>query len=107
MRLSGPTPIHAVSSLFRAGRFTVTLLLLALSSAPSAPILKATGPGNPSQIPERFSASKFAVHLVVRYEADEAFLEDLSKRSFHFFWENADPTAGLVRARARSDGSPH
>ena len=38
---------------------------------------------------------------------DSAFLEDLSKRSFRYFWENADPNTGLVLDRARTDGSPH
>lgn len=38
---------------------------------------------------------------------EETFLEDLSRRSFRFFWENADPATGLVRDRARTDGSPH
>jgi len=83
MHLSRPTSIHAGSSLFRACRFTVALLLLALSVAASAPILKATGPGSPSQITETFSASKFAVpFVVVRHKSDEYFLEDLSQRSF-------------------------
>ncbi len=36
---------------------------------------------------------------------DEAFLEDLSRRSFMFFWEQADPTTGIVRDRSRTDGS--
>lgn len=38
---------------------------------------------------------------------DQAFLEDLSRRSFRYFWEQADPNTGLVRDRARTDGSPH
>jgi hypothetical protein len=38
--------------------------------------------------------------------ADEALLEDLSKRSFQFFWDHADPGTGIVRDRARTDGSP-
>src|SRR5262245_17964661 len=38
--------------------------------------------------------------------ADEALLEDLSKRSFMFFWEQADPATGIVRDRSRTDGSP-
>ncbi len=38
---------------------------------------------------------------------NDRFLEDLSKRSFQFFWEQADPSTGIVRDRARSDGSPH
>ena len=37
---------------------------------------------------------------------DDALLEDLSKRSFMFFWEQADADTGIVRDRARTDGSP-
>ena len=37
---------------------------------------------------------------------DDALLEDLSKRSFLFFWEQADPGTGIVRDRSRTDGSP-
>jgi hypothetical protein len=36
--------------------------------------------------------------------ADDALLEDLSKRSFRFFWEQADPVTGIVRDRSRTDG---
>src|SRR5213593_3474385 len=50
--------------------------------------------GNPAPV-ERLSAQ------------DEAFLEDLSRRSFRYFWEQANPHTGLVRDRARTDGSPH
>jgi hypothetical protein len=42
----------------------------------------------------------------IRSAEDDAFLEDLSKRSFMFFWEQADPDTGIVRDRARTDGSP-
>src|ERR1700754_2231302 len=38
--------------------------------------------------------------------ADDALLEDLSKRSFMFFWEHADPQTGIVRDRARTTGAP-
>lgn len=38
---------------------------------------------------------------------DDLFLEDLQRRSFNFFWEQADPETGLVRDRARTDGKPH
>ncbi|HET9530027.1 MAG TPA: glucoamylase family protein, partial [Blastocatellia bacterium] len=38
---------------------------------------------------------------------DEALLEDLSRRLFRYFWEQADPQTGLVADRARTDGSPH
>ena len=37
---------------------------------------------------------------------DDALLEDLSKRSFLFFWEQADPATGIVRDRSRTNGSP-
>lgn len=38
---------------------------------------------------------------------DEALLEDMSRRAFRFFWEQADASTGLVRDRAHTDGSPH
>jgi hypothetical protein len=38
---------------------------------------------------------------------DDAFLEDLSRRSFRFFWEQADPETGLVADRARANGAPY
>src|SRR3954464_13392807 len=38
--------------------------------------------------------------------SDDALLEDLSKRSFLFFWEQADPSTGIVRDRSRTDGRP-
>jgi hypothetical protein len=37
---------------------------------------------------------------------DEAFLEDMSRRMFRFFREQADPQTGLIRDRARTDNSP-
>lgn len=36
---------------------------------------------------------------------DQQFLEDLERRSFQYFWEEADPHTGLVPDRARMDGS--
>ncbi len=38
--------------------------------------------------------------------ADDTLLDDLSRRTFMFFWEQADPQTGIVRDRARTDGSP-
>src|SRR4051812_34147206 len=34
---------------------------------------------------------------------DEAFLEDLTKRAFLFFWEQADPKTGLVLDRSQTN----
>ena len=39
-------------------------------------------------------------------QSDEAFLEDLSRRSFQYFWDQADPQTGLVPDRARMDRAP-
>jgi hypothetical protein len=36
---------------------------------------------------------------------DTSFLDDLEHRSFNYFWEQADPATGLVRDRARNDGT--
>lgn len=36
----------------------------------------------------------------------DAFIDDLSQRSFRYFWDQADPNTGLVPDRARMDGSP-
>jgi len=46
---------------------------------------------------ERYSLSK----------VEAAFLEDLSHRAFLYFWEQTDPTTGLVLDRVRADGTPH
>jgi hypothetical protein len=37
---------------------------------------------------------------------DEALLIDLERRSFTYFWEQADPQTGLVLDRAHTDGTP-
>jgi hypothetical protein len=40
------------------------------------------------------------------FTRDARFLEDLERRSFQYFWEQADPETGLVLDRTRTDGSP-
>jgi hypothetical protein len=50
-------------------------------------------------------ASRVETRTVVSAE-DETLLEDLSRRSFLFFWEQADPSTGIVRDRSRTDGTP-
>ncbi len=37
---------------------------------------------------------------------DNDLLDDISRRSFRYFWDNADPRTGLVLDRARFDGKP-
>ncbi len=38
-------------------------------------------------------------------QSDEAFLDEYQQRCFRFFWEQAEPTTGLVADRAPADGS--
>jgi hypothetical protein len=64
-----------------------TTLALALLAAAVHPAALAT-------LDRRLSAS------------DDAFLEDLGRRSFLYFWEQADPSTGLVLDRAGVDGTP-
>src|SRR5262249_35545598 len=42
--------------------------------------------------------------LPSRSASDEAFLEDLSRRAFLFFWEQADAKTGLTLDRTRNNG---
>jgi hypothetical protein len=52
------------------------------------------------------NAGKFKPTPVERLsKEDDAFLEDLSKRSFQFLWEQSDPKTGLTLDRARTDGT--
>jgi len=64
-------------------------LLLACSAAPKA-----------RQVAQP-EAQRYALSL-----DDDAFLEDLSKRTFMFFWEQADSRTGIIRDRSRTDGAP-
>lgn len=38
---------------------------------------------------------------------DNAFLEDLEKRTFQYFWDHSDPKTGLTLDRTRTDGTVH
>ena len=38
---------------------------------------------------------------------DDEFLEDLSHRSFRFFWEQSNPQTGITCDRTRTDGAPY
>jgi hypothetical protein len=63
------------------------------------------------------SARLFAAFLIVIFcgltkaqpqfsPQSQTFLDDLQRRSFQYFWDQADPATGLVPDRARIDGSP-
>jgi hypothetical protein len=81
-----PSMMRSYSSLVNPSRLGAMLLLLLLIST----ALTYAQPRRP-----KLSAR------------DDAFLEDLSKRSFRFFWEQADPQTGLVADRARANGAPY
>ena len=74
------------------GRVVVAGLLILFNSVPYASLAVAQSPVA-SRSNKAFS------------QADEVFLDDLQKRSFAYFWEQADPKTGLVPDRARMDGS--
>ncbi len=38
--------------------------------------------------------------------ADDAFLDDLEKRTFQYFWDHSDPKTGLTLDRTTTDGKP-
>ena len=70
--------------------FEFSILLLALAAAGCAPAQVRTS----APAAYRLSAD------------DERFLEDLSRRTFTFFWEQADPKTGIIRDRSTTDGGP-
>lgn len=60
-----------------------------------------------SQIYAQAKKSKLKPVAVAKLsKADDAFLEDLSKRSFQFFWDHSDLKTGLTLDRTLTDGSP-
>ena len=76
---------------------------LVLSIALSTHVLTSGGCARvaPAPVPGRAEGPRPSISA-----EDDALLEDLSKRSFLFFWEQADPDTGIVRDRARTDGTP-
>lgn len=51
-----------------------------------------------------FAQKKTAVPGFTISKTDDEFLEDLSKRSFLYFWEKTNPKTGLTLDRARTNG---
>lgn len=49
-------------------------------------------------------APKTAIPTAAVSTEDDAFLEDMSKRSFQYFWENTNPKNGLTLDRVGTDG---
>jgi hypothetical protein len=88
---SVPTALRAMGNQSLPLRLVVLLLLLTFS-----------GPLSQAQTLQS-SVAQPQSHLSAQ---DHTFLEDLQRRSFQYFWEQANPNTGLVPDRARMDGSP-
>jgi len=73
----------------------IVFLVITSSSVTSRPSVWTIPPSSSQRVP--------ATHQLTR--EDEQFLEDLERRSFQYFWDQADPHTGLVPDRARMDGS--
>jgi hypothetical protein len=78
--------------------------LLVLVGAVLATVVAPSGCAG--RAPSEAAVARVRTQVAPLAAADDALLEDLSKRSFMFFWEQASPTTGIVRDRARTDGSP-
>ena len=65
-------------------------------------------PNKGAQLTKQFLCALCAfLWLLLLFGSVEAqFLDDLQRRSFQYFWEQADPNTGLVPDRARMDGKP-
>jgi hypothetical protein len=81
----------------RLERFRPAVLAALLTAL--AACATATTPSRPQAVDSAQTRSAYPLS-----SRDDAFLEDLSKRSFLFFWEQADEGTGIVRDRAGTDG---
>jgi hypothetical protein len=61
---------------------------------------------NVSPVAQQRTSSSWRARAKLSTE-DDAFLEDLSRRAFLYFWEQADPRTGLVLDRAHTDGTSY
>ncbi len=65
-------------------------------------------PNNGAQATKHFFCAlcAFLWLFLLCASVEAQFLDDLQRRSFQYFWEQADPNTGLVPDRARMDGKP-
>lgn len=59
---------------------------------------------DPNEKPE--AAPTAAVPTAQISTEDSAFLEDLQKKTFQFFWDHSNPKTGLTLDRTKTDGTP-
>lgn len=79
-----------------ASRSLVVLFLLFTFGSAFAPLVVGATRARAHQSQSGYKSSR----------QDEVFIEDLQRRSFQYFWDQADPHTGLVPDRARMDRAP-
>ncbi len=85
-------PTFRFSSLLSHARRATIFLLLACALIPSSSF-------------SGYAAVRSLIPQQPLSARDDTFLEDLERRSFQYFWEQANPRTGLVLDRTRTDGS--
>jgi hypothetical protein len=66
-------------------------------------VTRAETAADPAAIPPGLATARAGAILTAE---DDALLDEIERASVQFFLEQADPETGLVRDRARADGSP-
>jgi hypothetical protein len=103
MRLAGrPARSSKLPALPRTWRVFLSLILVLCAIGRSAWAVPTVAPVERARSTDTSTAQ--STRLSAR---DEAFLEDLSRRSFQYFWDHADSHTGLVLDRAHTNGEGH
>ncbi len=80
-------------------RFGKALFILIVAASFFAPPVAPQSPGVQAKRHKGLEVKGYKTK-----KGDNAFLEDLERRAFMFFWEHSDPKTGLTLDRARTNG---
>lgn len=83
--------------------FPRTLPVCACVALLAGAVTRAETAADPAEIPPGLATARAGAILTAE---DDALLDEIERASFQFFLEQSDPETGLVRDRARADGSP-
>jgi len=92
------------SFIIYAGTSSEGGLQTTLEVGPGAPVVSGSRPPVTNEPVELAPAAPVPTAPISA--ADDAFLDDLQKRTFQYFWEHSDPRTGLTLDRTRTDGTP-
>src|SRR6478672_10036595 len=84
----------------------LTIFIVALIFIWANSVTEIAGQKKVATPPVKKGAKKDSSQKFVLTKADDAFLEDLERRSFQYLWEQSDARTGLTLDRARTDGTP-